>query len=95
MREPRFTPTGDRVLVRRLPEKKSLIVLTDADPNIYAKVTAVGPGINGRPLCVKKGDVVIVPGVANRYPDWQEDENILIREGDIGLIVNISSSEQN
>lgn len=88
-----FKPLDDRLLVRRLEEKPMLILLTDREPNQMAEVLAVGPGAwteagYRRPLEVKVGDVVLIPGAANRFPDWQDGEQLLIREGDIaGTII--------
>jgi co-chaperonin GroES (HSP10) len=36
---------------------------------------------------VKVGDVVLIPGAANQFPDWSEGERILITEDDIAGIV--------
>ncbi len=85
-------PLDNRVLVQRCEPKQSIIVLTDADPNQLAVVIATGPGKlrkNGtrRPMGVKKGDVVLIPGCANQFPDWSEGEQILITEDDIAGIV--------
>lgn len=88
-------PMHDRVLVRRIPEpeRKSLIIVPEIakKQTSRAQVLAVGPGVwrNGY-FCktvVKSGDVVLVPGAGNAYPDWEESDTILIQEGDIGAIV--------
>jgi co-chaperonin GroES (HSP10) len=85
-------PLDNRVLVQRCKPEASIIVLTDADPNQLAVVVAAGPGLlraNGsrRPMGVKVGDVVLIPGAANQFPDWSEGERILITEDDIAGIV--------
>lgn len=85
----------DRVLVERLPveECSGAIVIPDSaiQPAIFCKVIAVGPGrwIDGEfcKTAVKPNDVVLVPGVGNKYPDWQAGQQILIQSGDIGAIV--------
>ena len=89
-----WEPLHNRVLVERLPEeRKGLIVIPDSakDVSIFCKVIAVGPGRweDGvfTKTAVKPGDVVLVPGVANKYPDWQDGEQILITDQDIGAIV--------
>ena len=57
-----------------------------------AKVLAVGPGKWGddgyfyKTAC-KPGDIVLVPGVANKFPDWEQSDTILIQEGDVGAII--------
>lgn len=88
-------PMHDRVLVQRIPEpeRKGLIILADVakEQTKRAKVIAVGPGrwIDGYfcKTAVKPGDVVLVPGAGNAYPDWEERDTILIQEGDIGAIL--------
>jgi co-chaperonin GroES (HSP10) len=85
-------PLDNRVLVQRAKPEPSTIFLTDAEPSQLAVVIATGPGklrSNGtrRPMGVKKGDVVLVPGCANQFPDWSEGERILITEDDIAGIV--------
>lgn len=85
-------PLHDRVLVKRIPEPYAgRIKLICSDKSRFAKVLAVGPGkwIDGvfTKTCVQRGDVVLVPGVASKYPDWEEHDEILIQEGDIGAIV--------
>jgi chaperonin GroES len=85
-------PLDNRVLVQRCKPEPRLIFLTDADPNQLAVVLEAGPGRlrdNGtrRPMGVKKGDVVLIPGCANQFPDWSEGERILITEDDIAGIM--------
>jgi co-chaperonin GroES (HSP10) len=87
-------PLHDRVLVERIPEPEGLIVIAEKyrDPSRMAKVVAVGPGrwIDGDFVrtAVKPGDVVHLPGIAAKIPDWDgSDGQILIQEGDIGAIV--------
>jgi len=86
-------PLDDRILVRRLKSNNNaLIVLTDAPPAQMAEVVAVGPGkwrknATRQPIGVKVGDVILVPGVANQFPDWTDGATLLIREGDIAGIV--------
>ena len=95
MTEKKWQPLHDRVLVRRLPEEKKqgLIIIPEVARKkaVYAKVLAVGPGAwRDGYFCktaVKPGDVVLVPGAGNNYPDWEEDERLMIQEGDIGAIV--------
>lgn len=86
-------PLDDRLLVRRLKSNNNaLIVLTDAGPSQMAEVIAVGPGkwrknATRQPIGVKVGEVVLVPGVANEFPDWTEGSTLLIREADIAGVV--------
>jgi co-chaperonin GroES (HSP10) len=93
-----FKPLDDRIIVRRLEEKPTIILLTDREPNQMAEVLAVGPGAwdyevgYRRALEVKIGDVVLIPGAANRFPDWQEGEQLLIREADVAGVLNFNGA---
>lgn len=87
-------PLNDRLIVRRLEQepKANAIVLTDAPPSKMCEVVVCGPGKwmkSGwrRPIGVKPGDVVYVPGIALDSPDWQKGVEFLIQEADIGFIV--------
>lgn len=88
-------PMHDRVLVGRMPAetKHGLIIIPDTAQTHarYAKVLAVGPGrwIDGEFVrtSVKKGDVVLVPGAGNDFPDWEQQDTILIQEADIGAVI--------
>ena len=78
-------PINDRVLVKRLSEQhKSIIFIPDVarDNSTRAEVIAVGPKVHG----VKPGDVVLVPGAASRYPDWEREDYMSIQVADIGGI---------
>ena len=83
-------PTEDRILLQRIQEPERLVILTDAEPSRKFKVLAVGPGKwdeefgERRPLDVKAGDIVVLPGIAANEPDWEAEQKILVREGDIG-----------
>lgn len=83
-------PLDDRVLVRRIPQQR-LVTLADAEPERYCEVIACGPGKrlkHGiRPMSLKPGNVVYLPGVASLEPDGDYDQDILVREDDIGFIV--------
>ena len=88
-------PLHDRVLVERMPQVTHsgaiYIPETGRDIAIFCKVLAVGPGrwIDGEfcKTAVKKGDMVLVPGAGNKFPDWKDGEQIIIQSGDIGAIV--------
>jgi co-chaperonin GroES (HSP10) len=84
-------PLDDRVLVRRI-QRQRLITLTDAEPERYCEVIACGPGKklkHGviRPMAVRPGSVVYLPGIAALEPDHCYGQDILVREDDIGFIV--------
>jgi len=81
----KIKPLNDRVLVRRIPEgMKSIIYIPDVarENSKRAEVIAVGPKVHG----VKPGDVVLVPGAASRFPDWEREDYISIQVADIGGI---------
>ena len=88
-------PMHDRVLVERLPEPgySGLIYIPEVARKVAVKckVIAVGPGRweDGvfTKTAVKPGDVVLVPGCGNTHPDWQEGQQILIQQNDIGAII--------
>ena len=83
-------PLDDRVLVRRIPQQR-LITLSDAEPERYCEVIACGPGKKLRhgirPMSVRPGMVVYLPGVAALEPDHAVGQDILVREDDIGFVV--------
>ena len=89
----RLRPLNDRVLVRRLSQEtlSSRIVVPDCaqQPSLIGEVVAVGPGKrreNGtrQPLDVKPGQLVAF----GKFTDYDDDEFVLIQEGDIRGIVN-------
>jgi chaperonin GroES len=92
-------PLDDRMIVRHVAEKhkSALLILTDAPPSIMAEVLAVGPGKRNKrgvvkPLQVKVGDIVIIPGVANIFPDFTSGEEFMITEGDVAGIVELGEN---
>lgn len=89
-------PIDNRIIVRRIDEshKSALVMLTDAPMSMLAQVLAVGPGKyskNGKrkPMQVKVGDVVLIPGVANAFPDFVNGNEIMVTEGDVAGIVEL------
>lgn len=92
MKQPSIEPLHDRVLVERIPEPQGRIIVPDVarENSKKAKVLAVGPGkwVDGvfTKTAVKPGDIVLIPGAGNTYPDWEKRDTILIQEGDIGGI---------
>lgn len=90
-------PLHDRVVVERLPdedqEHSGLIYIPEVarKQSMKARVLAVGPGrwIDGvfTKTAVKPGDVVILPGYGGQHPDWEDNQQMIIQEGDIGCIL--------
>src|SRR5262245_30753038 len=79
-------PLHDRVFVQRLAQETMRGVLWIPDiaqqNSQRAKVLAVGDQVYG----VEPGDIVLLPGVAAKYPDWEQCDMMLIQVGDIGGI---------
>ncbi len=91
-----LNPLDDRMIVKRVEEKhrRALITLTDAPLNQLVEVLAVGPGKYNKhgkrkPLQVRVGDIVLIPGVANLFPDYSIDDEFIITEGDVAGIVEL------
>lgn len=81
-----FKPLGDRLLVKRLPlPQAGLIVIPDAyaDKSRQFEVVAVSDRVSS----VKPGDRVVLPGCAGDHPDFEDGSMALVREGDIGVVV--------
>jgi len=34
------------------------------------------------------GDIVLLPGIASKYPDWEQSNLMLIQQADIGGIIS-------
>jgi len=86
-----FQPLNDRLLVRRLPEPtKTLIYTPDIaqENSKLAEVMALGKKCYG----LKVGDVVLLPGVAAKYPDWELSDLMLVQQGDVGGILEMDES---
>jgi len=94
-------PMHDRLILERIEEpsvtlnqaaaSERKIILTDEPPTRLFKVLKVGPGkwVDGvfeRTVC-RPGHIVILPGIAATYPDYETKRYILAQEGDIGAIV--------
>jgi co-chaperonin GroES (HSP10) len=83
----RFRPLNDRVLVKRInaPEPPTLIYLPDIakENSKFAEVMAIGTKVYG----VNVGDIVLLPGVASKYPDWEHNDLMFVEVDDIGGIV--------
>lgn len=89
---PLIQPTDHRVLLRRVEREFSTVVLTDAEASRWFQVVACGPGKKlkkggRRPMDVKPGDIVHLPGCGMDYPDWVDVDHIMVTEDDIGFKV--------
>lgn len=79
-----FQPLNNRILVERITEPNGIIIVPDAfqRKSTIAKVICVGHKVDQ----VKRGDVVMIPGVVSQFPDWEEKGIALITEKDVAGI---------
>ena len=80
-----LTPLGKRILVRRIEDAHpSLIVIPDSakENSKIAEIMAVGPKAYG----LKRGDIVLLPGIASKYPDWEQCHMMMVTVDDVGGI---------
>lgn len=78
-------PILNRIIIKRKQEQRTgLIYIPEAyqSPDKLVEVIAVGPDVKE----VKKGMTVLVPGMALKHPDFEQDEYAMITEEDVGLI---------
>ena len=78
-------PLHDRILVERLEDDgHSLIIIPDIakENSKIGRVIAAGPKAYG----ITAGDIVLLPGIAAKYPDWEQCHWMLIRVADVGGI---------
>lgn len=83
-------PLHNRVMVERLQYTgPSLLIVPDMykETSQFARVMAIGDKVKERKL-LKRGAVILVPGVAAKFPDWEKQEFCMITEDDIGGIVD-------
>lgn len=90
---PTIRPLHDRVFVERLPitEKDRIVQMWPGGNVLYVPDIAVQNSSRARVIAVgdkvrdlKPGDLVLVPGAGNKYPDWEKYDYIMIQQGDIG-----------
>lgn len=66
-------------------------MLTDREASRWFQVVACGPGKpikrGRRPMDVKPGDIVHLPGCGADSPDWIDTDHIMVTEDDIGFKV--------
>lgn len=81
---PVIKPLHDRVFVERLERENThgVIWIPDVatENSSRARVIAVGEKVKD----IKPGDLVLVPGAGNKYPDWEKFDYIMIQQADIG-----------
>lgn len=79
-------PLHNRVLIERVDmPTKSRIIIPDVakEASKIAKVLRVGHKVTD----LKKGDIILVPGAAAKYPDWETEDLMLITVDDVGGIL--------
>jgi co-chaperonin GroES (HSP10) len=80
-----LNPLGNRILVKRIQETtNNLVILPDIalENSKIGRVMAVGPKAYG----VQVGDVVLLPGIASKYPDWESCYMMMVTVNDVGGI---------
>ena len=86
-----FLPSLNRILIKRfepVTKTKSGIILTEpTDKTLYGEVIETGPGMYEKgklvPLCVKKGDTVLLPEYSGQPIKLKEGEFHIYRDHDI------------
>lgn len=79
-------PLYNRVLIERvdMPTKSRIIIPDTAkEASKIAKVLRVGNKV----MDLKRGDLILVPGAAAKYPDWETEDLMLITIDDVGGIL--------
>lgn len=82
-----MTPLHNRILVERVDvESHSLIIVPDIakENSKFAKILRLGPKVD---KTLKRGQIVLLPGMASKYPDWDKEDMMLVTEDDVGGIV--------
>ena len=88
----KLVPLGDRVVLKQLQAEettKSGIVLPgqNKEKPQQAKVIAVGPGTEEVKMEVKKGDEVIYSKYSGTEVKIEDEEYIIVKQGDILAII--------
>lgn len=79
-------PLHTRILVERIDvPSTSRIVIPDVakESSKIAKILRVGTKV----IDLKAGDIVLIPGAGAKYPDWENEDLLLITEADVGGIL--------
>ena len=85
-------PINDRVVVKPAPAEektKGGIIIPDTakEKPQRGKVIAVGPGKDGNPMTVKKGDTVLYGKYSGQELNYEGTDYLIMREDDILAIV--------
>ncbi|MFV0440578.1 MAG: co-chaperone GroES [Lachnospirales bacterium] len=88
----KLKPLGDRVVVTVLEDDTTtnsgiVITVPDKKDTIKAKVIAVGPGTSDVKMEVKVGDVVVYQNYSGTKVEYDNDEYMIISQGEILAIV--------
>jgi chaperonin GroES len=90
-----FTPINNNVLVRESKaeemRKGSIILPGKEEPNVTAKVIAVGTGLllpdgTRTKLQVSEGDIVVFPRYAAKEVNIDEEEFLLVTENELLMV---------
>jgi chaperonin GroES len=83
-----FTPLHDRILVRRIEDTSSAIILTDKEKPQQGEVISVGKGKSNDegkvfPLDVKAGDTVVFGQYSGQKVPSLGEEFLIMREEEV------------
>ena len=84
----KIRPLYDRIVVKRIEDSadktaSGLFIPDSAKENSkIAEIMAVGPKAYG----LKRGDIVLLPGIASKYPDWEQCHMMMVTVDDVGGI---------
>ena len=89
----KLTPLADNVLLKHMEAEEktaSGIILSTAnkEKSVIAEVIAAGPGTDDVKVTVKPGDKVITDKYAGTKVTLEDEEYIIVKQGDILAIVD-------
>jgi len=83
-------PLFDKIFAIPIPKEQKSASGLALDNTDYkqARVVFTGPGHQGAPMTVKKGDIIIYPGDCGLpFSDWEGEPGIVLTENQIHLIL--------
>lgn len=87
-----FRPLNDRIIVERLPEEsmtESGIIIPDVakEKPSKGKVVAAGNGVNGEPLEVEAGDLILFGKYSGQEVTIDDKELLIMQEEDVLAVI--------
>jgi chaperonin GroES len=85
-------PIADRVVIKPAPAEEKTeggIIIPDTakEKPQMGEVVAVGPGKDGKPMTVKKGDKVLYGKYSGQELSYEGEDYLIVREDDILVIL--------